>query len=49
MAVNTTTYIIAFGGRNYLVINPVQVRGEYTVSLNSLIHDWLLTNKGANQ
>lgn len=46
MAVNTTTYIIAFGGRNYLVINPVQVRGEYTVSLNSLIHDWLLTNKG---
>ncbi|WP_243675730.1 hypothetical protein [Vulcanisaeta distributa] len=41
MAVNTSTYITAFGGKNYLVISPVQVSNEYAVTLNGLIGYWM--------
>ena len=44
-AVNASTYVMAFGGRNYLVINPVQVRYDYTAAINELIRYWVLVNK----
>ena len=45
MHVNSSAYVVGFGGRNYLVISPVQVSGEYTVTLNGLISYWVQINK----
>ncbi|WP_291999051.1 hypothetical protein [Caldivirga sp.] len=44
MHVNGPAYIIAFGGRNYLVVSPIQVRMGYVLTINGLIEEWVKAN-----
>ncbi|GAB6943384.1 hypothetical protein JCM14467A_01660 [Vulcanisaeta sp. JCM 14467] len=45
VAVNASTYLVAFGGRNYLVVNPVQVGYDYTAAINELMRYWLVVGE----
>jgi hypothetical protein len=49
MAVNGPAYIVGFGGVNYLIASPVQIRDYYTATINGLINEWAGQAKAASR
>ncbi len=40
MYINGSAYVVGFGGGNFLVISPVQIRDYYTDTINGLLGEW---------